>query len=374
MVELIRRRVREHTGIAEERIMVSATHTHTGGPVKDGFAGKLDEAYTRFLSLQAADAAILAYRSRREARIGFGRGHEAEIAFNRRFFMKDGSVRTNPGIGNPDIDRPEGPIDPEVLVVRIDDANGRPIGVISNYALHLDTVGGSLNSGDYAGEISRIVKRTLGSDVVSLFLLGACGNINHVDTSGRIPRRADHYLFLGQVLAGEILKVHAKINTSQTGRPDVRQTVFPLDYRVPTEEQLEWARGIRRQEAAGKVDAAMANQLFSLAEDGGPTRRDIEIQTIRLGELAIVGVPGELFVEFGLQLKAASPFPFTLINELANGSGNGYICTRAAFAGGGYEPRLTTSSRWPEETGERMVEEALRLLAQWQTADPKEAS
>lgn len=364
MVETIRQRVNNHTHIPESHIMVSATHTHTGGPVKAGFAGDENEEYIQFLIKKSADAAILAFRDRKAARIGFGKGLEKDISFNRRYYMKDGKVRTNPPVGDPDMDRPEGPIDPEVLVVRIDDMDGKPIGVVSNFALHLDTVGGVEYSADFAGEISHQVKKTLGTDCVSLFMLGACGNINHVDVSGRIPRTVKQHIRLGRILAAEIMKVHCKIQTELNLSLKVEQTAFPIKLREPSKEQLSWAEEWLATDQGKKLERVMAQQIQILASKQEDLRRDIELQAFCIGEMAMVGLPGELFVEFGLQIKEESPYVFTLINQLCNASGNGYICTEAAHQNGGYEPNMTTSSRWPEETGRLMVTNIHQLLDQ----------
>lgn len=363
MVEAIRRRVNEHTDIPESGIMVSATHSHTAGPVRAGFGGEKNDEYNEFLVKKAADAAIMAYQQRKEARMGFGRGYEEDISFNRRYHMKDGIVRTNPGVGNPDIDRPEGPIDPEVLVVRIDDIAGKPIGVISNFALHLDTVDGTEYSADYAGEISRHVKNVLGPDCVSLFMLGACGNINHIDVSGYIPFIPKHHIFLGQILAAEILKVHGKIKTGDHDECQVDQTIFSLKLRMPSQEQLSWSQNILASGAGDEMEQAMAKQINKLVLMKDNPNRYIELQVIILGEMAIVGVPGELFVEFGLKIKELSSFRYTLINELCNDSG-GYICTEEAHKNGGYEPHLTSTSRWPIETGTTVVAHVKEMLNQ----------
>src|SRR5690606_5530535 len=109
-----------------EQMMISATHTHTGPPMRPAFDGSMDETYNQFFIKKIADAAILAYQKLEPANIGCGRGQEDGIAFNRRFWMKDGTLRTNPGFDNPDLDRVAGPTDPEVLVLRIDDLNGNP--------------------------------------------------------------------------------------------------------------------------------------------------------------------------------------------------------------------------------------------------------
>jgi len=160
-VERIRRRVEQWTGIAPHHVMVSATHTHTGGPVYRQPPYDHEE-YLSMVAQKAADAIVLADQRLRPAQIGFGREKVKGVSFNRGYFMKDGTLMTNPGVLNPDIVGPEGPVDDELAVIRVDDAQGNPIGAVINFALHLDTVGGNLYSADYPGHISRVLKATIG--------------------------------------------------------------------------------------------------------------------------------------------------------------------------------------------------------------------
>ncbi|RAV17727.1 neutral/alkaline non-lysosomal ceramidase N-terminal domain-containing protein [Paenibacillus contaminans] len=357
----IRERIHKETGIPESSIMVSATHTHTGPPVVTYSFISADEAYLKLLTEKGADAAIVAYRTRKQARIGFASGTEADIAFNRRFWMKDGKVKMNPGVGNPDIERPEGPIDPQVLVVRIDDADGNPIGVVTNYACHTDTVGGTLYSADYPGELSASLKQVLGAQVVSLFWMGASGNINHIDVSGKWPIHQEHHRVMGRVLAGEVLKTREKALLTDDVEIGVGQVGFQIACRFPSESEVEQARQRLVSDTESQVRKTFAAEVL-LAYEHGEQIADIELQAIKLGPFAVVGCPGELFVELGLAIKAASPFPYTAVNELSNGSAFGYICTREAFANGGYEPRLTSNNRLPSGTGELFVERAIELL------------
>lgn len=367
LVANIRARVGRFTDIPPGRVMVSATHTHTGPAVATSTFLSADEAYLEWLAVKAADAVILAYRDRREARIGFGAGHEADIAFHRRFFMKDGTVRTNPGLRNPDIDRPAGPIDPEVGVIRIDDADGRPMGVVTNYAVHTDTVGGTQYCADFPGELSVVLKKVLGEQTVSLFMMGASGNINHYDVLG--GRKEDyakpsrHYLKMGRILAGEVLKVREKIVTSGEAAVKELKTNITLSYRQPTEQQIEAAQANLANLPEGHVERNFAKELLEAARRGEGTT-EAEIQTIAVGEAAVVGLPAEIFVEFGLQIKAGSPYGLTIINELCNGNAGTYVCTKEAYRLGGYEPRITSNNRLQEETGDIFVESALKLLAE----------
>lgn len=369
LVQAIRQRVSERTAIPGERVMVSATHTHTGPAVASTTFLKKDEVYMEWLAKRAADTVELAYNDRREARIGWGSGHEADIAFHRRFWMKDGTLRTNPGIGNPDIDRPAGPIDPEVGIVRIDAADGQPIAVITNYACHTDTVGGTLYSADYPGELSAVLKKALGESVVSLFMMGASGNINHHNVNGRkelYAKPSKHYLRMGRILAGEVLKVREKIELADQVDIRERKTKLTLRYRQPTAEQIETAKRNLEQLPEGNVERNFAKELLEAARLGEGSA-EAEVQAIAVGDLAVVSFPAEMFVEFGLAVKEGSPFAQTLINELANGNVGTYMCTKESYRHGGYEPRITSNNRLQEEAGELLTDGALKLLAELKT-------
>ena len=114
--------------------------------------------------------------------------------------------------------------------------------------------------------------------------------------------------------------------------------------------------------APGKgLEVVEAQRILALADGAGwqGETKTTEVQALAVGdELAIVGLPGEVFVELGLTLRERSPFKHTLVMGLANAS-IGYIPTRRAYEEGGYEP---TSSRLVPGSGERLVEEALALL------------
>jgi neutral ceramidase len=372
--QAIRERIMEHTGIPHDHIMISCTHTHTGTPRP--ISG--EDPYYELLERKAADSAILAFHRRRPAKIGFGRGEEKDIAFNRRFFMKDGFVKTNPGLKNPDIVKVAGPIDPEVTVMRIDDLEGNPIGVVSNYACHTDTVGGDAFSADFPGYIGTTVKKHLGADVVSLFFQGACGDINHVDVSGNTQRaKGQHHTTMGRILGAEVLKVREKIQTStETAGLGARTRRLDVSTRIPSKQEVEAARetldavkDLKEEQYTNRQikDTKIARStLHSYANE--PVVRTYEVQAMHIGDMGIVALPAEMFVEFGLEIKQKSPFSVQMINELSNGSGNGYICTKKAYTEGGYE---TTGQKFAIGTGERVVVTALELLRELKNAKEK---
>lgn len=357
----IRERLLAHTGIPIERTMVSATHTHTGAPVRIGLDGSRHDDYLAYMADRAADAAILAYNLRKPARMGWGTGRLGDVSFNRRYWMKDGRLRTNPGILNPEIDRPAGPIDPEVSVLRIDGLDGQAMGIVTSFACHTDTVGGSAYSGDYPAVLSAALKESLGEHAVSLFLLGACGDINHTDTSK--PKRADRSITreIGLRLAEEALRVREETETATEASADADSAMIPMKLRESSPLEIEQAQSVLADSKVVGAERFFAEQILKVAElPGGEAR--LEVQAMRLGDVAFVGLPGEIFVELGLAVKRASPYAHTVVNTLCNGSIYGYVCTEAAYSQGGYEPRLKVFNRITPGTGERLAELASELL------------
>ncbi len=361
VVEGIRDKIYAYTQIPSSQIMISATHTHTGPPTFASTFIERNEAYLHFLIDKTADAAICAYQRLQAAKIAFFRGREESLSFNRRYWMKDGTLRTNPGIGNPHIDRAAGTIDPEVLAIWIDDMDGHPIGVISNFACHTDTVEGTEYSADYPGEISAIVKKRFGEQTVSLFLMGASGDINHIDVNGNLPIGRDHYRTMGRKLANRILESRENAEWREKAVIGSERLFFYLPSRKPSEDEVEQARQTISSGLSSDLDNAFAEELLK-ASACAETGVDIEIQVIAIGQLAVAGFPGELFAELGCQIKRLSLFPYTLINTLCNGSATGYVFPRQAFEHGGYETRITSNSKLAVESGEWFVRHGVELL------------
>ena len=356
----ISRKVFELTGIPMENIMISATHNHTGPPVANTVACESDDDYVAYMISKASDSVLLASKSLRPAKIGFGAGIETEISFNRRYLMKDGSIMTNPGVGNPLVEMSAGPIDPYVTVMRIDDIEGNPIGIITNFACHPDTVGGTEYSSDYPGELSRRLKQFYGCGLVSMFLIGACGDINHVDVTGKTLKQPRHYSWMGRVLAGEVIKTREKIKTDDKYGISIIQDVINVRTRMPDEQEISDARLILKSHGQNFREILFADEIIACSTLE-PEPVEIRIQIIRIGELAVIGLPGEIFTEFGLSIRKSSPFLYNMISTSTNGR-NGYIATSEAYPQGGYETRITRYNRLEIGTGNRIVEKTIKLL------------
>lgn len=281
--------------------------------------------------------------------------------------MADGTVRTNPGVENPDIVAPAGPIDPQLQIIRIDDLDGRPLGLVTNYACHADTVGGTEYSADFPGAISTTIKQALGEHVVSVYLQGACGNINHVDVSGRHDtEKGVHHERMGRILASVALQSRECATSVDVLATRTATTTLLVPFRRPTAQHVAAARAtVLDPHLPATRRFPFADQVLELAKHGDNQPATAEITVFALGtHAAIVCLPGEIFAEFGLQIKQQSPFGHTIINELSNGSVYGYICTPEAYTQGGYEPTLRTYNRTAENTGDRFVAASLQLLEQ----------
>jgi len=200
--------------------------------------------------------------------------------------------------------------------------------------------------------------------VAVMFMNGAFGDINHVDVQDRNPRSGiEQAKWMGEVLATEVLRVLPAAQPSATETLSERHRVLDIPLRPLAADVVQAAR--REFEAAsptGEMNAAQmyAREVVLLAESENPTVA-AEIQALRLGDAAFIGLPGEPFVELGLRLKQGSPFRHTYVAGLANGC-EGYIPTRAAFDEGGYEVRTARSSKLHPDAGDMMVAAGAALL------------
>ncbi len=367
-VDQARALIERETGIPGGNVMISATHSHTG-PEMGARLVNVDPKTLEIVKRYHSELPGLIARSVREAAAGMtaGRasaaaGREDSVAFIRRYWMKDGSVKWNPGKMNPEIVRPAGEIDPQVPVVTFDTLDGKPLATYVNYANHLDTVGGMQFSADYPYTIGRILGEVKGPEMLTLFTIGTAGNVNHIDVATRTPQKGHaEAARIGAILAGEVLRTMRRL-TPVEGPLRVRgETVnLPLDPIQPGDaERAEQVIAMYGQPGAPafyeQVKAFKVREIAS--RNGRPM--DAEVQVVTLGlEVAWVGLPSEVFVELGKSIKLHSPFPLTIVVSLANGS-FGYIPDRRAYPQGAYE---VINTRIAKGGGEMLVDSAVRQL------------
>ena len=371
VVDEARRLIAEKPGIPADHVMISATHTHTG-PIVRGPSGedplKGDDSdktavFARSLPELIAECVRKADAKLAPVTASAAIGREEHVSFNRRFFMKDGTVGWNPTKRSPKVDRPAGPIDPDVPVIYFAAADdGRPLATHVSFAMHLDTVAGDQISADYPATIASILGKVKGPDMVTVFATGACGDINHLDNSSTDKQRGNEEAArIGTILAGETVKTYARLKPISDG--PLRVKAQPVSLPLVDLEPGDFEKARELVLNPGKAKKTFLGNVWAFkvldvaARKGKPL--DVEVQVVALGnDVAWVSLPGEVFVELGLEIKKRSPFKQTMIVELANGS-IGYIPTKRAYVEGNYEP---TTARCASGSGETIVETAVGLL------------
>ena len=359
-------RIADRCDIPAAHVMVNATHTHTAVAIADLLGVDEDPGYTEWVSLKIADAVELAVWRLKPARVGFASVDEERITFNRRWHMKDGTVRFNPGIENPDLVEPTGTIDPELAMMFVEATDdGTPISAVANFSLHyIGTDNGSALSADYFGHFDRLMKRYLGDTCISLLWNAASGQINNTDFSGQTKWTASGHqqaVKMANVLAGhfivekQLMEMHETLDLSgdlatltfqrkRITAEDLKVAEQVLSVPQGTDHAYEtgpfsWVVGQPIPQALVDVYALECQRLANL-----PAQMTAPIQVIRLGEAAIVALPGEVFVETGMNIKSKSDANPTFLVSLANGY-IGYICTdKALKQEGGYETWAAKSS------------------------------
>ena len=384
----VRTRAAARTGIPAANIAVTATHTHTG-PLFSGERARIFSElasakygsdplarinYIETLRDRLVEVIVAANAAVSPATLEFVRASEDRLSFNRRYHLNDGTVATNPGISNPKVVGPAGPIDPDVPFLLISkprmntdetriSGEKTPVGSLSVFAMHLDTVGGTEYSADYAGQLANELRREFGDRFISMFGTGTCGNINHIDVSG--TRRYSARL-IGEQLAVSVLSVRSREPVANVALAAASDRVT-LPLRKVSDTQVTAARS--NAPRIGTSELPFLTQVETVTTLDLATRGatlDAEVQVFRLNrDMAIVLLPGEIFVELGLAIKQASPFKHTVVIELSNDN-PAYIPTEKAFTQGGYE---TVNSRIEPGGGEQLVAEALRLLKTLQIRD-----
>lgn len=398
----VREAASKATGIPQDHIVVAATHSHTAPDytghlfryLKSGPAGDPVADYPKKLIEGCVQAIVKAAASAEPALISAGSAEQkTPVSFNRRFVMKDGSVKTWQSFSNANVLRAAGPIDPEIGLVSVRAAEGdHTLGVISSFALHLDTVGGKRWSADFPFFIEQKLRQAVSEKVVSVFGIGCCGDINHSDPNRRDRNKTN---FIGNALGDTVTAALPELRPLKSTRLQVRSRVVELPLQEVAQQDLNRAVELIPVARAGGsvnffelVSSCKSVILEQLQQQTPRIRADeyltwglshrwkgigsklpVDVVTMTLGDdVAIVFLPGEVFVELGLAIKRASPYRTTVVIELSNCVETLYIPTRAAFAGGSYE---VTNSAVQPGSGEMLVEAALRLLRESASAvDP----
>ncbi len=346
----------EQTGIPTDRILISATHTHTAPCVAGVFQSDPDEEYQEFLTLRIADGIRRAVNNLAPAKVGWAVGSEPSQVHNRRWHMKPGAVGLNP-LGHPDqvrmnpprasdqLVRPAGPIDPGVSVLSVVSPEGQPVALFGNYSLHyVGGTGPNHVSADYFAMFADRMEQLLKADgldppFVGAMTNGTSGDINNIDftkTSNRLPpyqqmRRVANLVADAAQRGMKGIEYHDDVSL------DMRESRLRLGRRLPTSAEVQRAKMILSQARGASLrtkEEIYARETVLMAKL--PKDIEVVVQALRIGDLGIAALPCEVFVEIGLAIKEQSPFKPTFTIELANGYA-GYLPTVEQHALGGYE-------------------------------------
>ena len=379
------------TGLPADCVFLHATHTHTGPSTCPSYEQSLvvlteDKdnpllpEYFQFLRRKLADAAIMALNDLKPARMGWAVGSAPKVAFVRRFRMKDGKVRTNPGVGNPDILHPIGDVDERVNVLRFD--RERDSLVLVNFGNHPDVVGGNLISGDWPTLLRHRLEKAL-DDVKCIFFNGAQGDVNHVNVNAKggdfndtfhdfddVDRGYGHARHMGNVVAAAVLQVFDKVNYTDVQSLRTLEKTFSIPSSMPTAEEAKEAHIINDLHMAGRDDeipfegmeltTVVAEAARMVRLEHGPESFPMNFLGIAIGDVALFGIPGEPFTGVGRGLKEAEGWTLVLPCCLTNGC-RGYFPMQDAYDEGGYEAR---SSSFKAGSAELIIKEGCQLLSE----------
>ena len=375
----IDRKLAEKGSPLANKVLYSATHTHTGPFTAELFGTKADPQYMADLESKTLYVLEQAFSSLAPAELHATQTECTNLAFNRRFIMKNGKTLTNPGKLNPDIDHAEGGIDPKIILLEIRQ-DERPALLIANISNHTDTIGGDIVSADWPGRMEKSIQQAVGYDLPVMTIIAPQGNINHFNVKTPDPQGGfAEACRIGKAYAAVILSSLYQLKKVDNCDITVRSSEFEAPYLQLTDEEYAEAKKVYEE----NKDAVMAEGRDFTSEDiakGVPfvkkffaemaigcrenpiTEKRVERQImISFGdEVAVVSLPAEPFVELGYAIREASRFPLTVLAALSMGE-IGYVGLPRHYGNGGYEtsPSRTLADR---TVGETIIKGAVELL------------
>ena len=376
----LRQHIAEANGLPLEAVYLHATHTHTGPFLLRDAEDPLEQDYYRIVYHKMADVVKAALEDLKPAKMGYATGVAPEVSFIRRYKMKDGTTQTNPGIGNPDVVGPIGVADHRVNVLRFNREGGDTI-VLGNYGNHPDTISGNKISGDWPAFVRRQVEQAL-PGTKCIFFNGAQGDVNHWNVQPSFP--TDELMFevgemqrghrfsqsVARAVSGTILQQFDRARYTPVDSIRIRQKLIRITSNRPTPEEMPEAHRINALYEAGRGEeipytgmmwtTVVADARRKVRLEHGPDYYEMILTGVAIGNVAMLGIPGEPFSGIGMGIKKAPGWDLVLPTCLTNGT-NGYFPMQDAYDEGGYEARV---SRFKAGVAEHIIAESLNILGQ----------
>ncbi|MFN0078388.1 MAG: PVC-type heme-binding CxxCH protein [Prosthecobacter sp.] len=356
-------------GIPVDRMMVSATHTHSAPAAMGCLGTRKDTVYAKFLTPKIAAAIVAANAALQPARIGWGSYDDWEHTHNRRwirlpgkevvdpFGQPTGRANMHPGYLSKDVVGPSGPVDPQLSVIALQTLDGKPLGVLANYSQHY--FGTSPVSADYFGLFCKHLAAKMGQQgegngpFVCAMSQGTSGDQMWMDYGAEKKTiTIDHYASEVAASAMKALQTVTYVDHAPLG---MIEKTLELNYRVPDEKRLAWARPVAAKienDVPKNKEEVYAREALILHER---QKTSVKLQAIRIGDLSIATLPNEVYAITGLKLRAASPLRLHFNIELANGA-EGYIPPLEQHDLGGYTTWPARTAGLEEEAESKMVD------------------
>jgi len=352
-------------------VLFSASHTHFGGNLRDKFPG-IDEAdavirrivldesvahdanYYEFCLRQAVTAVTFAFEALQDVDFSFGSGRVENLIFNRRIRMKDGSVKTHAGKGNPDAVDYAGPVDDQLGVMGVwKKETNELLGFAFNFSCH-SCINLEGATSDYAGVAIETVRAVYGSGAGAVFMYGAAGDVTQIDNmSLKKDMGKPVCIKLGRAVGAEAIKILATADRGPVEKLNLQSRVYHLRRNLPDPDEVKAAyEKIQVFEDSNDYKIAKTLVMSDLIAKS-ESKPETELAVLQIGPLVIGSAPGEMFAQFALDFKARSRFPFTWMASLS--TERGYIPTADAFdpvTGGGYE---ASTAEFVPETGDEIT-------------------
>jgi len=369
------------TGIPTDRILISATHAHSAAASMGCLGTDADPNYVPFLRAKLVTAAERALANLEPAQVGMGVIQAADFTALRRWIRRPDRIAKDP-FGNPtlranmhagrnldDVVGESGPEDPNLSVISFQSREGRPLAVLANFSMHY--FGDRDISADYYGLFSNGLKERIAPqqvagkpEFVGAMSHGCSGDIWRFDYTQ--PDAPQNKLTIDAFTAGLLdlaMKAYSNIEYRSDVDLQMAEIRFPLNYRVPDQQRLEWAK---------RVMAEMGDRLPKTTEEVYAREQvlldqwqstEVVVQALRLGDIAIATTPTETYALTGLKIKLQSPLSKTIVIELANG-GDGYIPPPEQHLLGGYNTWPARSAGLEVQAEPKIAAAALNLLEQ----------
>ncbi|MGC9055179.1 MAG: hypothetical protein ACP5KS_15000, partial [Candidatus Hydrogenedens sp.] len=252
--------------------------------------------------------------------------------------------------------------DPEVLSMFITKEDGTLLSAVVNYALHGTVFSGSFYSADYVYHLRDFLRKQWGQSIPIAFLNGACGDVTQVNNlreEESVESGPEWSKRIGETLACKVYQLYLWTKYQDTVTIDATTETIRVAFRNLDEERFQVKAGL----GSGQSEIYQREiQLLKEMKERMGGNVDVEITAMRIGDLAIVSNPTELFCRLGLDIKKSSLAKYTMIAEISNGY-TGYCPTPEAFDEGGYEILTARSSFMEPNAGIKIVQTSRKLLS-----------